>query len=322
MTTSSARSRAIASFLAVASLFGCNSNPQVQYVPVPVQQAPTRPIIAPAPPVMPAAPVAVAAAQARVDASAFNVELVRALMNSGQVIDPVSLQATINSPTSGINNVDIDGDGNVDPIIVGEAMTPNGGRQFQFSACPVTGASQCTLIATIDLVQQGGGIVLIPRYSTYVMNYDSYVFSPLRVAMNAAFIMWALQPSRSIYMMHPYTRSSWRGYGRMDSRTVETRRTEYVQKTKVSPLRTEVRASTKDSGYDIKRAPTTDRLSDRKGMLKSFKERDENRVKQRATAFDSAPAAASAPRAQRPASSAASRVASSPRPSSSRVRRR
>ncbi len=68
------------------------------------------------------------------DSSAFDLETVTGMIRTNQVQNAQQLEQLINS-RPGINNVDIDGDGQIDYIGVQETMSGNN-RQFSFVACP------------------------------------------------------------------------------------------------------------------------------------------------------------------------------------------
>src|SRR4051812_3110950 len=69
------------------------------------------------------------------DAEAFDLGQVVGLIKADKVADAQSLQTTINDPSSGNNNVDLDKDGQIDFIAVHEAQAA-GGKKFDFIAYP------------------------------------------------------------------------------------------------------------------------------------------------------------------------------------------
>jgi hypothetical protein len=263
--------------------FGCDNRPR--YAP-PVQQQVTT--------------TTTSAPSTVMNASDFDLATVSGLIRDGKVSDAESLQNAVNDPNAGINNVDLDKDGNVDPITVTEVQTANG-KQFDLIANPSNGDP--TPIANINISVQNNVSTVQAGYPSYVYGYQDTAYS-YQTANNLAFLLWALSP-RPVFIPRPYLSYGWHPWHRYGTDEVVRRRTTYDTRMHVSPIERrspspEVierdRARRLPSTFqrsDTRPAPTTNNLRDR-NVARDFSVRDSAKPVQRATGFG-APAAKPAP---------------------------
>ena len=129
------------------------------------------------------------------NAEDFDLGTVVAMIRDGQVGDASTLQARINDPSAGINNVDTDKDGNVDFVRVQE--TVNGAtRRYEFYAHPSGNANgEPTVVATAEFSPEtSGGYAVNAGYPDYVYGHDAHYYH--HVFHDVAFLTWA-------YGVHP-----------------------------------------------------------------------------------------------------------------------
>lgn len=258
---------------------------------------PRRTVVITSPPPPPAQQVVVtpAAPTSIMDSSALDLSTIADLLRSGRVQDAETLQATINNPENALNNVDLDGDGNIDPITVVEVQVPNG-RRFNLVANPAT--KPATPVANIDVVLSGGQVLVQAGYPSYVRGYDTAYYS-YSAARDIAFLAWAMNHS-GYYAPRPITSYAWYSAAPRHvyaPEVVTQRRTTYTTQTRVSPIpkstppssfTQQAQAAKVPSGFQpsaaARPAPTTNNLNDR-ATAQDFKVRDTSQPTQRATGF-------------------------------------
>lgn len=240
-------------------------------------------------------------ATSAMSAQDLDLSTVSDLIRSGRATDANSLQTLINDPAATINNVDLDKDGQVDPITVTEGQTANG-KQFNLVANPATG--EATTVATINLTTNAQQQVVVQAgYPAYVTGYQDYYYN-YTVANNLAFMMWAMSP-RPIWYPQPYRSYGWyHPWHTYDTGYVTQHRTTYSTQLHVSP----VPRSAPPSDY-VQRAqaqrtpstfakpaatPNTNNLNDR-ARARDFKVQDTSKPTQRATGFGATPKSTPSP---------------------------
>ena len=176
--------------------------------------------------------------QSGLDASAFDLQTAIGLLRTNKVKDAQSLEAAINDPSSGINNVDVDKDGKIDYIGIEE--TQGGTREFKFMAIPSSGVGDPVQIASVTITDNGQQYQVAGGYTSVVNGYDSmyYSYAVPRLSLgDALFIAWLATPSRGYY--------GYRNYGYynhyqprpyMSASSVSSTRTTYQTTTHVAPI--------------------------------------------------------------------------------------
>lgn len=267
---------------AISALAGCNNNP-----PPPPYVAPQPTVIVRQPPMAQAAP---AAPTSNLTTASFNVGLVSDMLKGGQVTDAQSLEKIVNDPNSGINAVDIDGNGQTDFVAVQE--TGNGNqRQYEFVAYPDSQNGQNpTTVASITLIVNGPNVTVNAGYPQYVNGWQSGYYQDTWGYHSNAFLMWMLLANRPIYALRPYgyygSYYHWSPYRVMSPQVMTTRRTTYyTTHTTVSPIRSTApppayrgATATKVPPAVVRQPPpATSNLGDRQGTVRSFQ--NETRAK-------------------------------------------
>lgn len=111
---------------------------------------------------------------------ALDLETVTYLVKKGKVKDAGALEKKINSPKEKINNVDIDGDGKVDKIVIVEVKKDDGTIIFELHAIPSKSKDKdaAVVIAFITFVpdKATGVLVVKATYAPVVIGYDTIVF--------------------------------------------------------------------------------------------------------------------------------------------------
>ena len=276
------------------------------------------------------------------NAKSFDLATVVALIKDGKVDNFEQLEKKINDPDTGINNVDLDNDKQIDFIGVNESKTDSGSLDFVAykSSKP---DEQPTTIASVKITQDqaSGQVAINAGYPDYVEGHQENHYNTHTsyggggghggMSMGDALFMGmmfnTMRPRYYGYGIRPY----YRPYPVMMGSTMQSRRTSYRTTSRVSS----VSRSTRPKNYNIKSANKTrskmkaqqaksNKLKDRSGKSKSFKARSTNKTRSKASAFGarksssrSQPKAKPAPRRSRPKARR-----SSPRRSRSRGRRR
>ena len=102
------------------------------------------------------------------NAEDFDLATVQALVIEGNVKDAADLEARINDPESGINNIDIDHDENIDFVSVSEERNSDGTFATNLSAQPTsTSWKDGPMVIAVVTVNQTAGTVeaAYPSYS-------------------------------------------------------------------------------------------------------------------------------------------------------------
>ncbi len=238
------------------------------------------------------------------DAKAFNLGTVVALVKGNKVTDAKSLESVINDPSTGINNVDLDGDGNIDFVAVQEIQQANG-KRFELVAYPSSRNGEgAVTIASIDLVLQGPQVVIQAGYPNYVYGYNSYYYHDYTMARDILFWSWVMS-ARPLYLARPYYSYGWGARPVAPYGTMMRTRTTYESRTRVSPVRAVAppshysnvpRATRVPSQYARPAAPSGSNLGDRRGSIRSFQPTSPTAPRSKATGFmPSRPSAPASP---------------------------
>lgn len=161
----------------------------------------------------------------------FALNTVVALLRSG-VTDGPSLEARINDPSTGINNVDVDKDGRVDYVSVQEAQIPSG-KKMELVAHPSGNAGPDTTFAAIRFAPGPGGVDVQAGYAPLIDPRGQYYYHDT-LASDLAFAAWLFLPSRPYYVSRPPIGYVYRS--RMPAATVSQTRTTFTTTTRVSPV--------------------------------------------------------------------------------------
>ncbi len=199
------------------------------------------------------------------DASAFDLETVVALIKDGALEDMQALEKEINDTESAINNVDIDGDGNVDFIAVEETRGDDGKMVLSFIAYPSSDPDNeegYTTVAEVSVSQNTTTkeVEISGGYPDYVSGYDSHYYHTRHSGMSmgdAIFLSWLLTPSRPLYYGYGwgYYDSWYYGGGGYYSRPVQnitvinSTRSSYGTSTGISSSKSSVSTSSRPSTY-------------------------------------------------------------------------
>lgn len=242
------------------------------------------------------------------NAEDFDLATVLEMVKANSVSNAEEMEAAINGD-SAINNVDIDGDGQIDYVFVKEGEQTEAGSTLEFWAVPSKSqnADEAQLIATTSFSKnaQTNETTVSGGYPDYVGGYDSHYYSynmPHRQGMTmgqAMFLMWAFDRHRPMYY-RPYSRSYYHPrpiYGRsaLSSRRTSYRSTKKITTTSVQkkarpasyskqPSVTKAKSKYSSSKYNTPKHKSSS-LSSRKGQSTTFKKRDTAKPKKAATGF-------------------------------------
>lgn len=193
----------------------------------------------------------------------FDLETVVALIKDGKhVTDLASLEKQINTPGSGINNVDVDKDGKVDHVAVQDK--PGGDLNLEFVAIPSStpeDKSTWTTVAEVSIDKSAGDKVTIEGgYPDYVSGHSSHYYhhSSNDGLLTGMLISHMLDPSYGGYYHDDwgyYNRRyyggsySTRSYPVRSSTSLSTSRSSYRSSAGVSTA--SVKPASKPSTYTV-----------------------------------------------------------------------
>lgn len=275
--------------IAILALVGCDARyappPQVTYTtPGPSYAAP--------PPPQPQVP------QYKADMRDFDLQTVSSMLRTNQVTDARTLEQLINGDGQGINNLDIDHDGNRDYVGIKEIQSGQN-RTFQFLAFPSSQGQQAEpiVIANIDFTFAGSQVTVQAGYANCISGYDTnYYTYNVQVGPGLGqmlFYSWLLAP-RPVYLYRPYASIGWVPHPVFAPTTLATTRTTYRTQTRMSPVPVSTPPSSFKTDYSpqVKSrfapstpAPSSTRLSDRAGRQDDFTVRSPDRPKTIGSAF-------------------------------------
>jgi hypothetical protein len=168
----------------------------------------------------------------------FDLQTTIALLRTNKVRDAQSLEAAINQTGSGLNNVDIDRDGQTDYIAIQETVSGNE-RHLSFMACPSSKQGEPTKIASVTIRDAGQQVYVGGGYTSLVNGYDSVYYSyyvPRMSLGDALFLSWVLSP-RPIWAYRPYAYyGGWAPRPVLAPTVLRTTRTTYTTQTRVAPV--------------------------------------------------------------------------------------
>lgn len=234
------------------------------------------------------------------DAEAFDMASVIAKLKEGSVKDAEGLQKFINE-TSGINNVDLDKDGNIDTITVKEERGENGKIAMAVVAHPKDEKKSATIAeVAFEKNTSTDEITVSGSYPNYVSGHqDHYYRHTLTGSMigDMMFYSWLFSPRPVFYT--PYTYGMY-GYGArpvLRGNNLRSTRTTYRTQNKVTTVSpTKKPAAYKPATSDAKKMakkvgntsrPTGGTLKSKQGSTKSFSKTTGQ--KKKAPAFKSKP---------------------------------
>jgi hypothetical protein len=246
---------------------------------------------------VPPEPIAV---NATADVRGFSVKMAAAIVSDPKNGNHEQIEQMLNDPNNGIYNLDLDHDGNVDPIGFNESKDANGNLVLTFYAHLTSGDQEighCNITYNQDsaqlIVNAGYNTMLFGPSSTYVV-YHPYYYSPYYPTYGSWYLgsMWhstrSLGWSRPVYV--PAYRSSY--YVPHTVRSYETvktiRKESTVNKTTVAP---------KVSSRPVAKAPAASpSLGGMAGKQKDFKANSgPSTPRQTAPTFGPKPSAPAAP---------------------------
>lgn len=130
------------------------------------------------------APAAVVKAEVTVEATvkpeALDLESITFLVKKGKIKDAKTLEAKINAPKEKLNDVDIDGDGKIDKIVIVEVKKDDGTIVFELHAVPSKSKKkeEAVVVAYVTFVPDKVTNVLVVKatYAPIVIGYDTIVY--------------------------------------------------------------------------------------------------------------------------------------------------
>lgn len=279
---------------ALAAPMGCNNNappPGAQYQPQ--LMPPVRPQIQPQ--------ANVQSQSFLMDSTAFDLETIIGMVRGQQFKNAAELEAIINNGTSGLNNVDLDHDNQIDYVGIKETSF-RGGFTFDFVAVPSSQQGEPVTIASINFLYDKvmNQVTVQGAYPSYVSGYDQYYYNyyvPRGPSFSQMLFLSWMFSHRPAYMYTPYGY----GYSRraiMAPQVMATTRTTTRTQMHVSP----VPKQAQPSGYSIQSAeptrsrlaspsaPTGSGLSGRSETMRNFEQRDTAKAKPQGTGFGAPPA--------------------------------
>lgn len=228
------------------------------------------------------------------NAEDFDLASVIARLKKGDLSNAEALEKFINT-TPGINNIDIDKDGNVDNVSVTEEKSSDGQMVMAINAFPKKGESIAVAEVSFTRNTTTGTVEVSGAYPESVNGYqDHYYHSTLTgsVVGDMMFYHWLFSP-RSLYVS-PYHGGLYYGvapHHTMSRSQVTKTRTTYRTQHSVSPVKKQPRpksyapksAAVKKSV--AKQQQRSNKLSDRAGTTKQFKDRGTAKAKPKARNF-------------------------------------
>ena len=160
----------------------------------------------------------------------FDLEAITALIEADQVRNAAHLEQLINAEDS-INNVDLDGDGLVDYVMVRE-LQEGDNHVFEFIALPSSDPDgQRVSIASVTLIQVPAQrtIEIVSTYPDYVIVNDHHYAYRSHYAYHDhhhGFFMWVFLPHRHI-THHHYSHHHYRARSVCDSHVLYSRRSHF-----------------------------------------------------------------------------------------------
>lgn len=243
----------------------------------------------------------------------FALDTVVGLLKQGASDGP-TLEAKINDPSTGINNIDIDKDGKIDYVQVVESQIPSG-KKLELIVHASSNSIPDVTIAGIKFAQNGDGVDVQAGYAPTIDPAGQYYYQD-RLLTNMLIAQWLFMPSRPLYYVHSVP-STYAYRTRVPASQFTQTRSTFTQTTRVAP----VAATPRPASFNAARVTAPPRgpattLGGASQGVSSFGV--DSRSKAAGTGFGASPSTRTA------SPSPVSRPASSPvsRPSSPSVSRR
>ena len=116
----------------------------------------------------------------QVKPESLDLESITYLVKKGKVKDAAALEKKINNPKEKLNNIDIDGDGKVDKIVIVEVKQDDGIIVFELRAIPSKSKDKdaAVVIAYVNFTPDKTKNVLVVKatYAPVVIGYDTIVY--------------------------------------------------------------------------------------------------------------------------------------------------
>lgn len=170
----------------------------------------------------------------------FDLETATGLLRTKQVSNADELQARINDPQSGINNVDLDGDGMIDFVALKEERQGDS-KQLNFLAFPSSkGGQDPVVIASVAFQVQNSQLTIAASYPSYVNGYAgaNYVYNMPYTGPSFGemlFLNWMFAP-RPIYVHPVYSAFGYHPRTVIAPTVVTTQRSTFRNETRVAPI--------------------------------------------------------------------------------------
>lgn len=118
--------------------------------------------------------------EATIKPEALDLESITFLVKKGKVKDAKALEKKINTPKEKLNNIDIDGDGKIDKIVIVEVKKDDGTIIFELHAVPSKSKNkdEAIIVAYVNFVPDKTTNVLIVKatYAPIFIGYDTIVY--------------------------------------------------------------------------------------------------------------------------------------------------
>lgn len=118
--------------------------------------------------------------EATIKAEALDLESITYLVKKSKVKDAKALEAKINSPKEKLNDIDIDGDGKIDKIVIVEVKKDDGTIVFELHAVPskTKKKEDAVIVAFVTFTPDKTTNVLVVKatYAPVIIGYDTIVY--------------------------------------------------------------------------------------------------------------------------------------------------
>ena len=118
--------------------------------------------------------------EAKIKPEALDLESITFLVKKGKVKDAKALEKKINTPKEKLSNIDIDGDGKIDKIVIVEVKKDDGTIIFELHAVPSKSKNkdEAVIVAYVNFVPDKTTNVLVVKatYAPIIIGYDTIVY--------------------------------------------------------------------------------------------------------------------------------------------------
>lgn len=222
----------------------------------------------------------------------FDLETVVGLIRDNKVKNVEELEEQLNADT-GLSNVDIDGDEQIDYVIVRENREGNN-YSLDFLAVPTStnDENDAETIASVQVEHKAdtGEVHVRGGYPSYVHGHNHHYYHYHRPHSGLAtgmFLAWMLTPSRPYY--YGRYRTGWSSRPVYSRSRLSTKRSSYRSSRSVGPMK----SKPKPSNYKIASAARTKSriksgaIKSRAGKSRTFSKRNQFKKKRSASGFGS-----------------------------------